>query len=193
MAGKPDHPDKLWAKALISVAAFLVGIFCFIYGSRLLGPLRRLTMILSFALQTVLLLIAALLAQVHAINETPNQDPTQWLQNVAIALLAFQSAGQILASKFLGFPEIPTVALTALMCDLFLDKKLFQRPWSSNPKRNRKLGFIVALLFGAMTAGGMAKDHGLASGLWLAMALKGAITLSWFVWPESPSSEEGEK
>lgn len=193
MAGKPDHPDKLWVKALISVAAFLVGTFCFIYGSRLLGPLRRFTMILSFGLQTTFLLIAAVLAQVHAISDTPNQDPTQWLQNVAIALVAFQSAGQILASKFLGFPEIPTVALTALMCDLFLDKQLFQRPWSSNPRRNRKLGFIVALLFGAMTAGGMAKDYGLASGLWLAMAMKGAITLSWFVWPESPPSEETGK
>ena len=192
MAGKPDTPDRLWIKALIAIAAFLVGIFCFTYGSWLLGPLRRITIIFSFFIQTIALLIAAVLVQTHMIDETPTQDPTQWIEDVAIALLAFQAAGQILASKFLGFPEIPTVALTALMCDLFLDKNLFQQPLSSNPKRNRKLGFIVALTFGSMTAGGVAKDYGLASGFWLAMALKGAITLSWFFWPETPPSEEKE-
>lgn len=142
-------------------------------------------MILSFALQTLLLLIPAVLVQVHTISSTPEHNPTEWLSDVVISLLAFQAAGQILASKFLGFPEIPTVALTALTCDLLLDEKLFQRPWSSNPKRNRKLGFLIALFCGAMTAGGIAKGPGLACGLWLAMALKGAITVSWFMWSET--------
>lgn len=133
---------------------------------------------------------AAIMAEQHAISGIPNQNPTIWLQNVAIAFLAFQAAGQILASKWLGYPEIPTVALTALTCDLLLDNKLFQWPLGANPKRNRKLGFIIVLALGSMVAGGIAKERGLACGLWLAMAIKGALTVSFLFWKEKPSVKE---
>lgn len=78
------------------------------------------------------------------------------------------------------------------MCDIFLDKKLFHG-WRENPKRNRKMGFVLALFLGAMTGGGMARHHGLAAGLWLAMALKGAITVAWCLWPECPPPVEEEE
>lgn len=185
ISGKPDNPAKLWVKALISVGGFLLGNLCFITTSRLLGPLRRITMITSFALQTILLLVPALLVQNHTVSPNPENDPTVWLQDVAIALISFQAAGQIIVSRLLSFPEIPTVALTALTCDLLLDEKLFQWPVSSNPKRNRKFGFLLALFCGAMLAGGIAKGPGLACGLWLAMGLKACITVSWFVWNET--------
>lgn len=146
-------------------------------------------MILSFAVQTTVILVAAILVQTQAVSPDPDQDPTTWLKDLAIALISFQAAGQIIASKYLAFSEIPTVVLTALMCDLFLDKNLFQRPWSSNPKRNRKIGFVFALFGGALTAGGMAKGPGLASGLWLATALKGIITLILFFWSEKQHSK----
>lgn len=83
------------------------------------------------------------------------------------------------------------MAISAVMCDIFMDKKLFQA-WHENPKRNRKMGFVVALFLGAMTGGGMARRHGLAAGLWLAMAIKGGITVAWFLWPECPP-EEGKE
>lgn len=187
---KPDNPDYLWVKALIAVGAFLLGNFCFVSCSRLLGPLRRVTIILSFAVQTILLLVAAVLAQIEAVNPNPDNDPTKWIKDIAIALMSFQAAGQIIASKYLAFTEIPTVVLTALMCDLFIDEKLFQRPWSSNPKRNRKIGFVIALFAGALTAGGMAKGPGLASGLWLAMAMKAVITGALFFWNEKRQGKD---
>lgn len=142
-------------------------------------------MITSFALQTLLLLVPALLVQKHTVSPNPENDPTVWLQDVAIALISFQAAGQIIVSRLLSFPEIPTVALTALTTDLLLDEKLFQSPLSANPKRNRKMGFLLALFCGAMLAGGIAKGPGLACGLWLAMALKACIMVSWFVWNEA--------
>jgi hypothetical protein len=51
----------LRAKALVAVAVFLVSNVFFVYGSRYLGPLRRFTLIVSFAIQTAFLLGAALL------------------------------------------------------------------------------------------------------------------------------------
>jgi hypothetical protein len=183
VSGKPDGQPMLWAKALVAVAVFLVGSVFFVYGSRYLGPLRRFTLIVSFAIQTALLLGAALLVQGQVVSPSlDDQIPIDWLQVLAISLIAFQAAGQIVASRFLGFAEIPTVVLTVLICDLFVDTKLYRRPWSSNPKRNRRLGALLSHFLGAMTAGGMAKETGIASGLWLAMTLKASITLVWFVW-----------
>jgi hypothetical protein len=46
----------------------------------------------------------------------------------------------------------------------------------------------MALFTGAMTAGGLSKTTSMASSLWLAVALKGAITLSWFVWKDTSGS-----
>lgn len=82
-------------------------------------------MVLSFAVKTTVILVAAILVQTQAVSPDPDQDPTTWLKDLAIALISFQAAGQIIASKYLAFSEIPTVVLTALMCDLFLDKNLF--------------------------------------------------------------------
>lgn len=183
MSGKPDSQPMLWAKALVAVAVFLIGNVFFVYGSRYLGPLRRFTLIVSFAIQTALLLGAALLVEEGVVSPSlDRQIPIDWLQVLAISLIAFQAAGQIVASRFLAFTEIPTVVLTVLICDLFVDTKLYRRPWSSNPKRNRRLGAVLSHFLGAMTAGGMAKETGLASGLWLAVALKACITLVWFGW-----------
>lgn len=178
----------LWAKSLTAIFAFLVGTFIYVYGSRILGPKRRLTLLLSFALQTSTLLGAALVTQLVA--PMPD-DPTalEWRKAVAISLLSFQSAGQIAASRFLGYPEIPTTVLTILVCDLFVDTNLFQRPLSANPKRNRRIGALFAHFLGAMTAGGMAKDIGLPGGLWLAASLKGALTLAWLAWAGKNSTK----
>lgn len=98
---------------------------------------------------------------------------------VPISLLAFQAGGQIVASRVLAFDEIPTVVLTALFCDLLVDPKLTARV---NPKRNRRVGALLALFFGAMTAGGLSKVTGMAASLWFAMGLKLAVTLAWVVW-----------
>ncbi|GAE00001.1 conserved hypothetical protein [Paecilomyces variotii No. 5] len=186
VSGQPAYPAYLWAKSLISVATFVAGNIFFIHASRFLGALRRSTLIASFALQTSALFITVILVQIGVIDSKPEDPraPIQWMQVIAIALLAFQAAGQIVASRVLAFDEIPTVVLTTLLCDLLVDPKLYARPWKANPKRNRRVGAFLALFLGAMTAGGLVKVSGMSTALWVASALKAGITVSWFFWRE---------
>lgn len=101
------------------------------------------------------------------------------MQVLPITLLAFQAAGQIVASRTLEYDEIPTVVLTTLLCDLLIDQRLFAR---DNPKRNRRVACFLTLILGAMTAGGLYKLTSMSASLWLAFALKAAITVSWVFW-----------
>jgi len=187
VSGQPEYPAFLWAKSLIALTVFLLSNVFFIHLSRALNPLRRSTLILSFGLQTAALIAAAAVVQMGFVSPKPEDPraPIQWNQLIPITLLAFQAAGQIVASRLLAFDEIPTVVLTSLLCDLLVDTNLYTRPWSANPKRNRRIAAFLALFMGAMTAGGLSKVTAMASSLWLAVALKGSITLSWFVWKDS--------
>jgi hypothetical protein len=156
----------------------------FIRASRAIGPLRRSTLILSFAAQTLCILAAALLVQLEAVSPKPEDPraPIEWMQVLPIGLLAFQAGGQICASRVLALDEIPTVVLTTLLCDLLVDPSLSSRPPRSNPKRNRRVAAFLALFLGAMTAGGLSKVTQMAACLWLAMGLKLGITVAWFLW-----------
>ncbi|CEJ54931.1 Putative DUF1275 domain protein [Penicillium brasilianum] len=184
VSGQPEYPAYLWAKSLIALTIFLLGNIFFIHLSRALIPLRRSTLVLSFGIQTAALVIAASVVQAGLVSPRPEDPraPIQWIQIVPISLLAFQAAGQICASRLLAFEEIPTVVLTTLLCDLLVDTKLYVRPWSANPKRNRRIAAFLALFLGAMTAGGLSRTTSIASSLWLAVGLKGSITFSWLVW-----------
>lgn len=148
---------------------------------RLLRPRRRSTMIISFAIQTAALLATAILIELEVITPKPEDPraPIEWMQVLAISLLAFQAGGQICASRILALDEIPTVVVTAMLCDLLVDPKLTAK---HNPKRNRRIGAFLALFLGAMTAGGLSKTTSMASSIWFAMGLKLAITLGWVVW-----------
>lgn len=187
VSGQPDYPAFLWAKSLIALTVFLLSNVFFINLSRALNPLRRSTLILSFGLQTAAIIVAAAVVQAGIVSPKPEdpRSPIEWIQILPITFLAFQAAGQICASRLLAFDEIPTVVLTTLLCDLLVDTKLYTRPWSANPKRNRRIAAFLALFLGAMTAGGLSRVATMASALWLAVALKGAVTLSWFVWKDS--------
>lgn len=158
----------------------------FSHASRILHPLRRSTLILSFGVQTAALLAAALLVQSGVVSSKPEDPraPIQWMQVLPISLLAFQAAGQIVASRVLAYDEIPTVVLTTLLCDLLIDPKLYDRPWKVNPKRNRRIAAFLALFLGAMTAGGLSKVAEMTASLWLAMGLKSGIMASFFVWKD---------
>ncbi|KAJ5081217.1 hypothetical protein N7456_013455 [Penicillium angulare] len=192
VSGQPEYPAYLWAKSLLALVVFLISNLFFIHLCRALNPLRRSTIILSFGLQTAALIIAASVVQVGIVSPKP-EDPRaaiQWMQILPITLLAFQAAGQICASRLLAFDEIPTLVVTTLLCDLLVDANLYTRPWSANPKRNRRIASFLALFLGAMTSGGLSKTTGMASSLWLAVALKGVITIAWFFWKETSDGHQ---
>lgn len=106
-----------------------------------------------------------------------------------IALLSFQAAGQIVASRVLGINEIPTVVITSLLADLFSDPLLAVMPiMTSNPKRNnRVMGFVLTLL-SSIVGGWMLKGTGqVQPALWVVFGIKLLISLSWLGWKSKQS------
>ncbi|EGE78030.1 DUF1275 domain-containing protein [Blastomyces dermatitidis ATCC 18188] len=192
VSGEEAPPTVRWPKCLIAIAAFLLGILFFIHGSRLLNPLRRSTLITSFTIQTLAMLLASALVQTGLVQHQqaahgptpgpgsgPGPDRIAWMEMIPISLLAFQAGGQIITSRLLKMDEIPTVVLTTVLCDLLIDPRLLANP---NAARNRRIGSFGALFVGAMISGLLSKKAGVASSLWLATAVKGAVTLCWVVW-----------
>ena len=106
-----------------------------------------------------------------------------FLELIPIALLAFQSAGAMTASRALGYNEIPTVVLTSVYFDVATDPQIVRAPLT-NVKRNRRVGGVVALLVGAIAGGWLSRSSGgMESALWIAGGLKFVVALVWLVWP----------
>ena len=119
-----------------------------------MGPLRRGTMALSSLLQAVLCFASATLVLTGVVAEDAgSQIPKNFIVLLPLAMLAFNSAGQIVQSRFLGFNEVPTVVLTSTYCDLMFDPLLFTAPVRENAKRNRRFLSAVVLLLGAVLGG----------------------------------------
>lgn len=110
---------------------------------------------------------------------------TQWTQEAPIVLLSIQSAGQIVASRSLGFNEIPTVVITSLLCDLMSDPKLFLL---RNEKRDRRVVAFTLTLVGAIAGGWITKGTGdICAALWLGAGIKLAISVAWVFWVQDSS------
>lgn len=139
---------------------------------------------LSFLIQAGIIVIAAGLIQggviASALKDDQSQSTLQWEQEVPIVLLSLQSAGQIVASRALGFNEIPTVVITSLLCDLMSDPQLFL---AHNEKRDRRITAFVLTLVGAIVGGWVTKATGqIAPILWLSAGIKLVIGFAWGFW-----------
>ena len=112
-----------------------------------------------------MLLLTACLIQMDVIAGIPiskivgaaDADIIDWTQEAAIVLLSFQSAGQIVASRALGFNEIPTVVITSLLCDLVSDAELLA--WRNGKRDCRIVAFCLTLL-GAISGGWITRATG---------------------------------
>ncbi|GAB1197550.1 hypothetical protein APSETT444_006847 [Aspergillus pseudonomiae] len=187
---QPAHADVLlFACCLCSGlvdSTLYNGSFIFARLNRLFGPKKRGTLILSFGLQVVMLILTACLVQSGVIAGLPlhNLATTEpdWTQEVPIVLLSIQSAGQIVASRALGYNEIPTVVITSLLCDLMSDPKLFLL---RNEKRDRRIIAFVLTLVGAIAGGWITKGTGdIYAALWIAAGIKLGIASAWLFWKE---------
>lgn len=111
-----------------------------------------------------------------------------WPSEFPIALLSFQSAGQIIGSRTLNLAEIPSVVLTSMLCDLASDPNLTGK-WKSNVKRNRRAMAFVGILVGAVVGGFISEGTGrMEVVLWVVVALKVLIVCAWMGWPEKKAS-----
>jgi len=178
---QPRGQDSSWAKSLMAMGCFMIGCFVFGHVHRLLHPLRRVTLLASFSAQFVLIIIAASIVQSGVVSGKPSQS-FMAKELAPLALLAFQSSGQIVAGRNLGYNELPTVVLTSVYCDLFSDARLFTSGISENPKRNRRALAVVSLVVGAVIGGFMSKEVGLGPALWLAGGIKFCMVVCWVFW-----------
>ncbi|KKY25566.1 hypothetical protein UCDDS831_g02037 [Diplodia seriata] len=177
-----------WARSLCSIGCFVLGSLFFSRLSLVLGPKRRVALATSFLLQTFLVVVAAAIVQGGAVDgAVPQQQPgsvVRWNQLAPIALLSFQSAGQIVGSRALGLGEVPTVVVTSLLCDLMSDALLLA-PLTGNVKRNRRAAAFVLTLVGAIAGGWISKaTKGVEYALWVVAGIKLGITIAWALWKE---------
>jgi Protein of unknown function (DUF1275) len=183
-SGQPaSHPDG-WLKSLVSIACFLCGCFCFA-STRLINPKARGTLAASFLFQSICIIVAAALVQAHIVpspkglvtENSMNFDPFELLP---LGFLAFQSGGQIVTSRLLGFNEVPTTVLTSVYCDLASDPKILA---VDNVKRNRRAAAVLAILIGGIAGGWISRSRaGMSVSLWIAAAIKFGIAVSWSFW-----------
>ena len=123
--------------------------------------------------------------QAHVIPEphglvTADSLDVNLLELLPLGFLAFQSGGQIVTSRLLGFNEVPTTVLTSVYCDLASDPKILQR---DNVKRNRRVAAVLAILVGGIAGGWISRSKaGMSVSLWIAAAIKFAIAVSWSFW-----------
>ncbi|KAF4444184.1 hypothetical protein F53441_11243 [Fusarium austroafricanum] len=181
----PTAGTNRWKKSGSSILAFCIGSFFFSRLHRIFTstPRRKWVFCLSFAIQTLFIVAAASIVTWGPKGYGP--DDTPWYVIIPIALVAFQSCGQAVASRALKFNALTSVVLTSIYCDLFSDAELFGLV---NVERNRRVAAPVLVLIGGIIGGFIAKSElGAAGALWIAAGLKVLVLFGWAMWP----AEEG--
>ncbi|KAM0544120.1 hypothetical protein ACHAPJ_012002 [Fusarium lateritium] len=203
---QPENlPGKAWSRCFLAIVCFALGALFFSSFHRHFGPQKRWVLITSFFIQAILTGLVAILATTGAVwnhphgRETVHEDGyiIERVQNsfpasdyAAITILAFQSAGQIVASRVLKYNAMPTVVLTSLYCDMMSDAKLFTAPINDNADRNRRALGAILLFAGAVSGGFLSKSWaGFAGALWIAAFFKLCIAFAWALWKPKSSNK----
>ncbi|WZH46855.1 DUF1275 domain-containing protein [Fusarium acuminatum] len=184
----PTAGTNRWKKSGSSILAFCIGSFFFSRLHRVFTPTprRKWVFCVSFGIQTAFIIAAASIVTWGPKGAGPDDVP--WYVIVPIALVAFQSCGQAVASRALKFNALTSVVLTSIYCDLFSDAALFESVFA-NAERNRRVAAPALLLMGAVIGGIIAKSElGTSGALWIAAVLKVLVMFGWAVWP---ADEEG--
>jgi hypothetical protein len=179
-------------KSLVAISSFCLGAFFFSRYHRYLGALKRWVIMSSFAIQTILMVITSALVSSGIATKGPQPSSPripgdraqfEWVELCPIALLAFQSAGQIVASRVLKYNSMPTLVLTSLYCDFMSDPNLLTAGLFEDPDRIRRAASAITLFVGALVGGALSKaSGGYPTALWIATGLKGAMVIAWLLW-----------
>ena len=174
------YESNRWLRSGISILCFCLGSYFFARYHRYLGGRKRWVLVSSYFLQMLMIVAAALMVTLGP--KTGTSGPvTVWIA-LPIALVAFQSGGQAVTSRVLGYNALTGVVLTSIYVDLFSDAQLFAAPMQ-NVQRNQRAAAPLLLLVGALFGGLWAhSDFGLAGALWTAAALKLAVIVAWSSW-----------
>lgn len=199
-----SSPKLAWTKSLTSMLSFLLGSLTLTLLHRRLGPRKRYVFALSAGLQAVLIAISAVLVQQGHSSGSPvsggekslslslPKDPGfPWLDLLPIALLSFQAAGKVVASRMTSQIGLPVVVLTTLYNDLIADPSLFSAGLRGDIQRNRKLSGLVLYFCGAAVGGVAARgDLGFSGLLVVACGIQAIVAAGWAVWYEDSEKNE---
>lgn len=188
-------PRLAWTKSLVSIVSFFLGAILLSTLHRV-GPRRRWVLATSFLIQTICIGVSADLVRNGYSSGSPAEgddsiagstlprDPGfPWTDLIPVALLAFQAAGKVVASRALEYNPLTAVVLTTLYADMVSDPRFLTAGLMSNGPRNRKLA-AVALYFAGAVLGGVAASSSIkfTGGLIIATAIQLAMALAWLVW-----------
>ena len=117
-----------------------------------------------------------------------------WIDLVPIALLAFQAAAKVIASRVLEYGGLPCVVLTSLYADLVSDPSFFSAGLFGNAPRNRKISGALVYFVGAVLGGvAAATAIGFLGGLYIAAGLQLATAIAWLFWRADEPEDEDEE
>ncbi len=192
-------------KSLLAIICYMLGALCFSTFHRKAGSTRKGTLVTTFLFQAAVTLIVAILVTANVVSshvtESRKDNPEQgvwvltisrginWKDLAPISLLAFQAAGQVVASRALRHNDLPTAVVTSMLCDLMSDAHLLTGGVFEDSKRNRRTASAVLLFLGAIVGGVLTRSWvGLGGVLFIAAALKGLMVLAWLLWPQAKES-----
>ncbi|KAJ5641364.1 hypothetical protein N7490_005364 [Penicillium lividum] len=178
--GLVGSDDDRWIKSGVSICGFCVGSLFFSAFHRFFTPRLRWVITVSFCIQLLCIMVAATIVTVYR----PTRDaPLSWLILVPVALVAFQSSGQAVASRVLKYNGLTSVVLTSIYCDLFSHEDFLSLRVFRNAEEMRRLGAVLCLLLGVIFGGLWAHSSvGMMGALWMAAIMKGCIMLAWLGW-----------
>lgn len=184
----PNAFPGSWLDPLISILSFIIGSICFGALMRALSKQRRanrLALVTSQGIQASILLLVAILCYSdilpHARLPRDRLNVIQGGKFVAIILLGLQASGQLVASREIGRPELPTVVLTASYVDLFADRGLLRK---HNPRRNGLVGQVICIFLGFFFGSKMSEHpNQMPIVLFVGFAVKFVICIVWACLP----------
>ncbi|UPK95979.1 hypothetical protein LCI18_006914 [Fusarium solani-melongenae] len=194
-SGQPDNlPEKAWLRGLLAIIFFAIGFFAIgtLFFSSLhsrFSPRTRWVLNDSFLTQGISVGRVSLFVTAGIVRDGNDgwtnvrkdgyiimrvKDSFPWSEFVPIALHAFPSAGQVIASRTRRFGDLRTIAMTSLYCDLMSDAELFTASAGANSYRNRRVGGGVVLILAGAVAGGFLSKSGAGFGgtLWQSRTAK---------------------
>ncbi|KAI5862643.1 hypothetical protein GGS23DRAFT_85501 [Durotheca rogersii] len=184
------HESTRWIKSGTSLGCFCVGsvFFSALHRVPTSSPKRRWVLCASFVAQAIFITAAAaILTFGPQTDSATRREAIDWTVLVPIALVAFQSCGQAVASRALKYNALTSVVLTSIYCDLFSDAELLS---PKNPERNRRVAAPLLLLIGAVLGGLLARSPvGTAGVLWVAAGMKMIVVFSWLLWPAEKGND----
>lgn len=117
-----------------------------------------------------------------------------WVDLVPIALLAFQAAAKVIASRVLECGGLPCIVLTTLYADLVSDPGFFSAGLFGNAQRNRRISAALIYFVGAVLGGvAAATSIGFVGGLYIAAGLQTATAISWLFWRADKHDEDEDE